>query len=200
MFKIIWLFLIITLTGCASHFGEYRYTRNGREEIGKEYIMYVDSSFGEMDMIEIDNAVNQWNYSLNGAIRIKMVRGQGSSEGNSWIIKKIDSKYNSIPDFWRDGRKYYVLAWANKIGGDKVYVIRDRVISRWIHGLMMHEIGHLLGADHDSGHLMKYVFNENEYRCIDYTTMKQVATYNGLDLRRLNYCTYERDTTLNKGF
>lgn len=167
------------------------------------YHVWVDKTFSVEDRRCILDAVNQWNYSLNGYVKIEVESYSFDMEvsiiervmrGDGWIVLKIESRNPLVVA--RDGApvrgvQYYTLAWVNKIGGYKMYMVRDRICQECVTGVALHEIGHLLGAEHDSVLLMQPHYNGAEYRCVDYLAVKRVAVYQHLDVSKLNYCKYE---------
>lgn len=169
----------------------------------KEYKVWVDKNFGEADKVAIDDAIKQWNYALNGYVVIKVESYNFDMEpevlrsimnGNGWVFLKIDSTSPLIDDGEKgpDGKpKFYTLAWVNSIGGNRMWMIRDRLSNRAVVGVTLHEIGHLLGSDHDKVYLMQPHYNWEDYRCVDYESMLRVAAYQHLPMDRLNYCVYE---------
>lgn len=169
----------------------------------KVYKVWVDKTFSSEDRASILDAINQWNYSLNGYVLIVVESYDFDMEmdvirtvmrGGGWIVLKIESSSPLVGA--KDGppvggKQYYTLAWVNKIGGYKMYMVRDRVCTECVTGVALHEIGHLLGSEHDDVLLMQPHYNWAEYRCVDYAAVKRVAAYQHLDVGRLNYCKYE---------
>lgn len=162
--------------------------------------IWVDGTFGEADKLAIDDSVNQWNYALNGYVRLEvrsttfnMSTGDilDALKYDGWLILKVNSTHPKV--LLLDGPQpaiHRTLAWADSIGGYRIFVIRDRIPNEWMAGVMLHEMGHLLGAPHDSVYLMQPTFNWAEYRCVDYQALKLVAEYQHLNVEDLNYCVY----------
>lgn len=169
----------------------------------KVYKVWVDKNFGEADKVAIDDAIKQWNYAMNGYVVIQVESYtfdmeidvlKRVSNGEGWVFLKIDSSSTLIDDGVKgpDGRpKFYTLAWVNEIGGNRMWMVRDRIANRAVVGVTLHEIGHLLGANHDTVYLMQPHYNWEDYRCVDYQALVRVAEYQHLPTGRLNYCVYE---------
>lgn len=188
-----WWFLLILVLGCASVPRDFRYVSLGASasQPQQEHYIYLDKNFGEMDRLSIGDAVRQWNYALNGHVKITIVdtafdmevekiQGMGASD---WMILKIDSSNGMVVDD-------RMLAYVDKVGGRKMWIIRDRIQNEWVGGIVMHEMGHLLGIQHDDVYLMQKSYKWAEFRCIDYGTARLAARQLGLNIKQLNYCIY----------
>lgn len=199
MSKLIKLLIFIILIGCGNSLGKnFHYIGDEKYNLAskREYNIWIDDKFGEMDRAAIDNGIMQWNYALNGNIKLVVKSYEFDMEiskleeivkEGGWLIFKIDSNNGMIVDRKSGVEQFHTLAWVDKIGGTKIWVVRERVKNEWMTGLMMHEIGHLLGAKHDKG-LMRPHYRLEDYRCIDYEAISMVAEYQGIEIERLNYC------------
>ena len=175
---------------------KFSYVGAGSQEVNKPIVIpiWVDAKFSAADRSEIVSAAREWNKALNGRVilwieevgfdmRIDVVKKV--VDERAWVILKIDS---ASPLNKYHGER--TLAWANKIGGSQIYVIRDRVYDSWMKQLLMHELGHLLGSKHNGDYLMNEYFHWNRTRCVDYDSLIMVAAKYRLDMRDLNYCVY----------
>lgn len=177
----------------------YEYTQNvsmySRPQ--KTFYIFIDNKFSEPEKKLIYQAINDWNYTLNNSIRLEVASSsfnmeinilQNLNEQNIWLLLKIDSKSSFIPKPSKKGRR--IAAWADAIGGHKIYVVYDDIdSSAMFNQVIMHEIGHLLGADHINGPSLMYdLYNDNYYQCIDYRTMKEVSSFQKINIKSLNYC------------
>jgi len=160
--------------------------------------VYIDKSFGVQDQLAIDDAIMQWNFALNGYVVLKVVSTSFDMEpevirqclnGDCWMLMRIDSTSTFIPD---DPKKpeSQTLAWANEVGGNRIYFVRDRIINEQMTGVALHEMGHLLGAQHDDVYLMTPQFHWQDARCVDYNAVMLVAKYWGIPLNAVKYCIY----------
>ncbi len=181
----LWIICVAALGIGCGHAGIRYYTRAdfGSEVVGRVIRIQVDGDFGEADKMSIDEAVDQWNYVLNGYIVLKVynwnyVRGSEKIEPGEFLIIKIGEPY------MKDNK----LAYADRIGGNVIFVLRDKLNNEDISYLMLHEIGHLLGAGHLGERLMSTGYEQERYKCVDYLTMKQVADKWNLPIDKLNYC------------
>lgn len=203
------LAVIITLimAGCASvlkglepspKLGVYSYTHkekfNGSPV--REIPIWVDKNFGEADKVAIDDAVNMWNFALNGYVVLKVVDTQFDMEvpkiteqvsKGGWLFMKIESTNKMVPDSKTKG--FWTLGFVERIGGNHMYLIRDRLSNEAVFGVTLHEIGHLMGSPHVGQRLMYPHYSRARFQCVDYATIVKVAEYFNLPLAGLNYCT-----------
>lgn len=204
-------YLLLALTimalafGCISHQPKpFRYVANpsGQTAIPlKEIKIWVDKEFGPADRLAIDDAVRQWNFALNGYIKLEVMSWEFDMEpeilqrvmrGEGWVFLKVHSSNPMVSGVDRkpDGTVSWTLGWANEIGGNRMYLIRDRLANNWVTGVTLHEMGHLLGAKHDDIYLMAPHFKWEDARCVDYEALRLVAVYQHIPFERLNYCVY----------
>lgn len=207
-YLILLMMVVYLAVGCVGHrLTSFKYIHaGGYSEVPLKVIpVYVDKDFGEADKVAIDDALTQWNYALNGYIRLDVVSYKFDMEpsiigqclsGHCWMILKVNSSNPMVGelDAAKNGKpQTYTLAWANEIGGNRMFLIRDRLPNEWVTGVSLHEMGHLLGADHDDVYLMQATFHWEDARCVDYESLKRVADYQHLPMSNLNYCVYGVD-------
>ena len=156
--------------------------------------LYVDRDFGDHERQRIVAAMRQWNYVLNGFVRFtaKLLPDDPSSaeiaqirRSGGWIVAKVDSRHPVTRQ--AEGRTALAVTVSGS-GGGFVYVIGDRIGSRDLTGVVMHEFGHVLGAGHDGYGLMAPVYNANNGHCIDRDAAALVARAQRLPLAQMNWC------------
>lgn len=173
----------------------FAYTRVAHVAVAHKVIpIWIDDKFGMADKNSIMDAVMQWNHALNGHIILEVVDtsydmsisilGQVKESGG-WIILRVSNDNPMVIKL----DKPKTLAWTDRVGGNYVFVIRDRMDNKWVSGVILHEMGHLLGAIHGSN-LMKAQYRWQDCRCIDLESLTLVARAQGLDIKKLNYCQY----------
>lgn len=152
--------------------------------------IWISYEFGSADVIAISSAIDHWNRSLNGSIRLEVVDIVFNEEGEKvveqirergWIIRKIGTE--GLPNV---GVGYNCVGFADKIGGSHIYIVRERLDNDEVFGVVMHEIGHLLGAGHVGHGLMQAHFRKVDSQCIDYDSAMAVKQY--LKLGKINWC------------
>ena len=174
--------------------------------------VWVDGSFTPQQMQEIKAAIVEWNYVLNGQMKIYL-----AEEKKMGIDKQMHYYPVTFPNY-ETGRAYQkycektglgivvfnlpstdkhldkdinenVLAFVRGKDEHAITIISDRFGSRSLKDVVMHEIAHLLGADHVNAPSLEYpIYGKHQYGCIDKITVAQVATEHGLDLGEMNYC------------
>ena len=184
-------FITILILSCIS-ISPPKYTTNPpQKDFAAQTIpIAIDINFSDFEKSEIENAIQEWNGALNNSLVLQVVSKQFDMDPeelasglnrNELFILKIDSNSYLVPS-------EQTLAFTNDLGGNFMYIITDRIYFENLKEIVMHEMGHLLGADHDSSGLMMTHFDAFEFRCIDKKTMQQISLMHNLNFENLNYC------------
>lgn len=203
--RIFSLFLLTLLSQCShlTHYqGEYHYIQQPSALTPQRSIpIFVDSRFGEADKIEITKAVEQWNYALNGYLYLDIIDYNTEvmpetqiriRDGHGILFLRITS-FDIIIRETKHPPLTLAFVYPN-IGGNFIYLIRDRIWNESVKPISMHEIGHALGAIHTDGGLMNPTFYPYMYQCIDQEALNEVAEYQHLPAKKLNWCYYGEDS------
>ena len=198
LITLILIFITITTgVGCGSAaFGpvahNYRYTRMAGGILLRTIPIYVTRDIGEADRVAIQQAIEQWNYALNGNVILEVVSWKYIGEIDE--MKQIHQDHGIIiqtltgVQAFQHNKGERTLAFVNDVGGWVIYMIRERIANDDVKSVLLHEVGHILGAYHREHDLMQPIFDADNYHCIDLETLKQVAERQGFDYRKGNYC------------
>lgn len=156
--------------------------------------VYIDDNFTLKDKGSIVQAVKNWNEVLSGFVILKVESINSDlskiDSDQVYMIEKVYSSSKMIVDRDKLEDHMITLGLANKVGGNHIWIVRDRLGDDDITAVAMHEIGHLLGAEHTAKHLMSPGYNVKEYQCIDKSAVDQVAKYMQIPISKLSYCLY----------
>jgi len=208
MLYLLLLTLSIVSLNCSYIQYKYTYTNNGAfvGSTKRNIPIYIDKTFSTTDKLAIDNAISQWNYALNGQIKLRVVNYNFDMEptlimqsrrGQGWLILKVNSDNYAIPDDVPYKQCKLIkgcvstLAWADRVGGSVIKVIRDRISADAVETITLHEMGPLLSLTHNEADLESLMYpryGKLRYLCIDYDSVMRVANAYGLNLSLMNYC------------
>lgn len=180
----IWILLCLMLVSCVGIV--YRRGEVVEEKINRD--VYIDIDFRVSEREKIERVVREWDNAIGG-MRIEVVgnyRGDGIGEivrRRGIIIKKIGAEHYLVDD--TGGR---ALAFTDAINGSVIYIIRGRVSEDILEPVIRHEMGHIMGVEHQDDGLMYYRFNLFDYQCIDEKTIDSVVRVWKLDKRGMSYC------------
>lgn len=165
--------------GCSKHIV---INSASRVTVNKEVL--IDERFSEEEVREIVNGINDWNWSLNGNIRYniresRFSMGMNDLLSDSILIMKVSYK-ESVGYRPVDGVGYYVPAWSDKLGGRKIYITSDRVTVKDMRGVIVHEMGHIIGIVHKKSGIMVGMYSGYD-GCIDKEAVKGLW-------ENVNYC------------
>jgi hypothetical protein len=170
------------------------------ERLVETVAVRVDANFTYVERTAIERAMEQWNRALNGYVHLTPTAGQneeveadvaGPPVTRFWTLVRMMGR-GVRPMDMRSGdmRARQALAEARPGAGDSglVLVFADRVGSRDLGRIVMHEFGHMLGLTHAKGGLMAPVYAEGAQACIDRATVEKLASLRGLPADQFNWC------------
>jgi hypothetical protein len=150
----------------------------------------IKGSFTRGDRAKILRAVNEWNVALNGFVRFTIIEDSGASAANArqsrpWSImaaEGISPRVVSGPTI--------ALAHTQPLpgSGGLMIVYVDRIGTRDLGSVVMHELGHVLGVGHGEKGLMAAHYHPADQQCVDKATITAVAAKRRLAVNQLNWC------------
>ena len=162
----------------------------------------IDSQFNVEERAKILEALRHWNHALNGQIRFDVSSVPYTASGafsaapqnkNAWIVARV-SGTGAMPAGATPSRGPQLgmtLAQTQQLlgNGGMVLVFADKLGQRDLGGIMLHELGHVLGLGHDNaGRLMAPTYSTANQQCIDRGAVQAVAQIKGLAFENLNWC------------
>ncbi len=121
-------------------------------------------------------AVESWNRSLKQWKIFVPVHGK--NEPCTYFVHEVFE--HKIDD-------EHAMAWASKLGGNEIMMFEGHY-EHDTNGILLHELGHALGAQHVYGTLMNPTWTKYHFDCPDEATVAQVAAWNRIDLETLSWC------------
>ncbi len=167
------------------------YTRHRAATVEAQVVqLAMTGPFTAYDRGKILRAVNEWNVVLNGFVRFEIgsdfsAPPSSKQPRQAWIIAAVPGGQSTVFG------SSVTLASTEALGsvGGLMNVYVDRVGRRDLGGVVMHELGHVLGLGHDShGHLMSRHYSPTDQKCIDKAAVQAVATEHRLPIDQLNWC------------
>lgn len=200
--------LIIFLISCSHLQYKHYYTNNPQLATNIKTInIYIDKNFTKEDQKFIIKGISQWNYALNNQMLLNIIdynfdmeplKIKKAIEDGSFLILKVNSDNLELPDKINPEKCKnnktcsHTLAWCDKIGGNTIKIVRDRISHQEnLEYITLHEIGHLLYLSHqpkDNNSLMYPYFSDFSYSCIEYESIIKVSEKYNLNQDYLNYC------------
>ena len=190
-------YLVTSLAGdpvAASHPAQVaalRYTNHRPAATAEEIVpLRIKGSFTPGDRAKILRAVNEWNVALNGFVRFTIVDDSSAPVANPpqsrpWSImaaQGIGPRVVPGPTI--------ALAHTQPLpgSGGLMIVYVDRIGTRDLGSVVMHELGHVLGVGHGEKGLMAAHYHPTDQQCVDKATIMAVAAKRRLAVNQLNWC------------
>lgn len=123
-----------------------------------------------------EEAVAMWDRALERWIRVRVSSrdGLGDCDVRVTVVDPREHPGNA-------------LGWTRCVGCREVFLARGKY-ERDVRGVLLHELGHVLGAQHVPGTLMNATYDRHVYECPDAATVAQVAAWHRVDIDLLSWC------------
>lgn len=191
--------ILISLFSCISHQRDY-ITNTRRDDSRRTIPIYIDQRFSGNDKVLISSALQSWGYAFNNQINFEI-----HYNVSDWSLNEVSDIYlrhgvmivylserenDNIPTLSSDPfNAKKVLAWVNKIGGNKINVLRDRINETDLYYIILHEMGHIFGVLHtNEDELMQPSYMKTNQRCVDQNTARKAAEFMGVNPNTMNWC------------
>jgi hypothetical protein len=167
--------------------GDPHYTSRRAASAPPEIVrLAIDDHFTLYERAKILRAVNEWNHVLNGYVKFDI--DPKADHGQFWAIVPMRGGRPPPVNGVIFGHALAATQSALPVGG-LVTVYVDRVRGYDLTSVMRHELGHVLGLDHDpNGRLMSSHYTGSRQQCIDRAAAQAVAANHALPPGALNWC------------
>jgi hypothetical protein len=207
------LFCLLSLFNlqCGASYWTY-HLGNPPAHVGAPTIIpvWVDARFTPVQDQQIAAAIAEWNLVLNGWVKIVLMTHsepgidqhphdypttfrtweagqtlQKSAEqsGDGWVIYAAHQGDKMLDDTTPE-----MIAFVRGPGQHYIVIITDRLGTKSLKNIVMHEMAHLLGAQHVSNPSLESNYYDGRNDCIDKITVAQVASTLRIPLAQLSYC------------
>jgi|EndMetStandDraft_5_1072996.scaffolds.fasta_scaffold31381_3 Matrixin len=168
-----------------------RYTSHPPATTVEEIVpLRLMGAFSPGDRAKILRAVNEWNVALNGFVRFTIVDEPTAPAAKpraprSWSIMAAEGVGPRVAP-----GPTIALAVTQPVpgAGGLMIVHLDRIGTRDLGSVVMHELGHVLGIGHNEKGLMASQYHPSDQQCIDKSTVAAVAAKRRLAVDQLNWC------------
>ncbi len=157
--------------------------------------VWVDKDFPASQKADVLAAIDEWNFALNGYSSFQVVDQNYDMEPSvleqirdtlqGLVILDVSVKMEQVQRL-PDG----VLAWVPELEANSMFIIGDRIGNRALKSIVMHELGHILGLEHqeEAGTLMFPSYDRGS-PCIDQVTAMHLASvHSRYNWHHMNYC------------
>lgn len=187
-----WLLLICSLfLACSSSDLIVHHPPSDSPSPARVWPILVDDEFTYDQAVEVEKAVRIWETALNGLYEFR-VRRWHFDPADVLSLEEAGQgvAIMSVPAAEMPGDN--VLAYVNGLGGHRMFISMERIGTRSLKGVAIHEMGHSLGLGHIPvrGAAMYPSYDDGWNRdCIDEVTMRVLAEVDSrVKMDHIVYC------------
>lgn len=165
----------------------YTHNKGGaaRLDVEKAKVVKVRLSgdFSAKEQADIADAIVEWNHTLNGYLRFER---DDSGDRSGLTIVRVPDK--GLPLNGPTAQRLAATMRGRDDGG-AIVVYGDRIGTYDLRRIVLHEIGHLLGLEHDErSDLMFPRYFHSRQACIDRATVEMLAAQRSWQIEKMNWC------------
>ncbi len=166
------------MAGCAAIQGHYA---PPEPLTGESVHVFIDPRFTAAQRAAIEQAFAQWNWTLNGYYRFS-VRPDGAPGGLWDAVAVLIARADDAR------RPKNAIAWVPALGVPRIYVVDEELPGRDLRLILVHEIGHVLGAAHSSDDdSVMWPYYPFGAWCVDGETAGRLARANGWSVEKMRW-------------
>ena len=173
--RIVAFFLFVAIACACSP--SWRKPPTSLANLDRATVIYVCLDLPESQQKAAREAVELWDKAIGNWKHLIAVRSHDDSFCGFWV-HEIRENHPKDPT---------ALAWASAIGGREIFM-KIGSYEKDTKGILLHELGHALGAQHINRTLMNPNWWPGAFVCPDVSTVAQVAAYHNLNLEMLSWC------------
>jgi hypothetical protein len=147
-------------------------------ELSSKIPMHLTGGLSGYERAKILLAVNDWNFALNGPVRFELLENPtAASDPSVWIIAADRS-----PPSTRASNSGFAIAHTMRLNAGGIVIVHvAELANRDLAGVMRHELGHVLGLDHQPGGVMDATYTAHGMACVDRASAERVRARLAVD-------------------
>lgn len=155
--------------------------RNGPERIA----LHLSEGMSPHERVKVLTAIDDWNVALNGVLGFGVVTGkQVPAAKSTWRIVVVREPTGPRSN----GGTPLAETYRSWLGGGVVRIYAGNLKTNDLAAVMRHELGHVLGLDHNEAGLMAAQYSSSDMQCIDKRTLSVLAARRHVPAGALRWC------------
>jgi hypothetical protein len=173
--KLVALFLFVTVFVACSP--SWRKPPVSLANLDRSSTVYICLDLPDAQQKAASDAVEMWDKAIGNWKHLVATKSHDDTFCGLWV-HETTAMHSKDPT---------ALAWASAIGGREIFMKVGRY-EKDTKGILMHELGHALGAQHVVGSLMNATWAPGTFLCPDIQAVGQVAAFHDVDIETLSWC------------